>query len=267
MSSDSDQKRVSFNEIAQALNKGIVGADPSRAERLERLQTVRRAKTTVMERERARLSQKLGAEHPRVMELTRKIQVNQGLVRDLSAEVVRARTEVPQADKSAWILYGHVRNKKLEGVPNLTVALYDAKGNWIEQVGYACTDTNGHYKIVYRLGKETVGIAPGASPGDRPTEGPQVFIHVLDQQRRHLYVDKEPLMPQLGHVDVREIILDGDAGTCIPPEPPTQPTPGPPQPEPGTSLATGGPDQPIDLPTPSSRGGKPSRKSGKGKDQ
>jgi hypothetical protein len=207
-------KPPSFDEVSREFDKGAADADQLRAEQLEHLVVVRNAKASRLKREQDRLTKKLGASDPRVAELSQRRNMNTLLVRDLNFETARARTEIPQVDPKTWVLFGFVRDKDFKGVPNLTVALYDDKGNWIEQLGYACTGQDGSFKL------ESQNFASLKAP---------VFIHVLTGQAVRLYVDKVPLTPTGGRLDYRDIILSGDAQPCNPPTPnPREPvsTPG-----------------------------------------
>jgi hypothetical protein len=233
MASQSETKRIPFTAVAQTLEQSIDGADPARATGLQDLHRVRAAKTQGMEREQARLSQKLGARDPRVLALNQRIELNRGFVRDLAIEIDHARTEAPIADENTWIVHGFVRDKELTGIPNLTVAIYDENGTWIQALGFACTNERGYFKLSFSRTdktedseKPTVSIAAAAGTA---TRGPEVFIHVLDKSGAHLHVDKRPLTPQLGNVDYREIILGNGTGTCRPPED-AAPKPGPQEP-------------------------------------
>lgn len=233
MASQTETKRIPFNTISQALEQGIAGADPTRATGLQDLHRVRAAKTKGMEREQARLGQKLGARDPRVLALNQRIESNRGFVRDLAIEIDHARTEAPVADKDTWIVHGFVRDKELAGIPNLTVAIYDEKGTWIQALGFACTDERGYFKLSFTSTKAGTGTSTfttaastvSATITAAATSGPEFFIHVLDKTGTHLFIDKRPLTPQLGNVDFREIILGND--TCRPPADATAPKPGP----------------------------------------
>jgi hypothetical protein len=231
MASQSETKRIPFSTISQALEQGIAGADPARATGLQDLHRVRAAKTKGMEREQVRLGQKLGARDRRVLALDQRIELNRGFVRDLAIEIDHARTEAPVADKNTWIVHGFVRDKELNGVPNLTVAIYDEKGTWIQALGFACTNERGYFKLSFssaRAGAGNSSFTTAASTVSATitaaTRGPEFFIHVLDKTGTHIGIDRRPLTPQLGNVDYREIILGND--TCRPPEDAIAPTPG-----------------------------------------
>lgn len=202
-----EEKRIPINEIAQTLEGAVAAADPLRAQGLEKLQRIRNIKAKSLAREQARLSQKLGPTHPRVLETLQKIQVNQELNRNLVREIERINVNIPQADENTWILHGHVLNSKLKGVPNLTVAIYDQWGNWIEKLGYGCTDKNGYFLISYKDNQEKARI----------NQEVKVFVRVFNQKSQLLHADKRPISPKLGQVDYIRIILGEDAGSCSPP--------------------------------------------------
>ncbi len=229
MASQTETKRVPFNAISQALEQAITGADPARATGLQDLHRVRAAKTKGMEREQARLGQKFGARDARVLALQQRIESDRGFVRDLAIEIDHARTEAPVADENTWIVHGFVRDKELTGIPNLTVAIFDEKGVWMREVGFACTDARGYFKLSFssaRAGEGTSTFSPAAATTRAATRVPEFFIHVLDKTGSHICIDKRPLTPQLGNVDYREIILGNGTGTCRPPEDATAPKPG-----------------------------------------
>jgi hypothetical protein len=197
-------KEIAFTDISREVDSGVAGADALRADQLEQLIVARQAKETGLRREHARLTRKLGADHPRVTAIADRLTVNAGMRRDLTLESARAHTELPQVDATTWALLGVVRDKDLQGVPGVTVALYDRNGKWVEQLGYACTGENGQFRIEAR----NVG----------QVDGP-VYVHVLSGQSVDLYADRAPLAPAGGKVDYREILLSrkGQAGTCPPP--------------------------------------------------
>lgn len=214
-----------------------------------------------MEREQARLGQKLGALDPGVLALNQRIELNRGFVRDLVIEIDHARTEAPVAHETTWIVHGFVRDKELTGVPNLTVAIYDEKGTWIQALGFACTDERGYFKLSFTsatAGTGTSSFTPAASTvsatSAAATRSPEVFIHVLDKTGTHICIDKRPLTPQLGNVDYREIILGNGTGTCRPPEDATAPKPRPQDPA-GPVVTRPAPvEGPVTQPAPSPRG-------------
>jgi hypothetical protein len=221
MATQNETRSIPFSEIAQGLNQAFDSADPQRLTGLQNLQRVRTAKDTLLEREQARLSAKLGPDHPRVAALAFKRSANQDFKRDLSLGISRAQTPVVGADPDAWILHGFVRNAAHVGLPNLTIGLYDAKNQWIKELGYTCTDQNGYFQLrvqgVAAAGETTKLDAKTGAQVVVTATGGQVFIHVLSGKGGAQYVDSRALQPKLGQVDYREIVLDDAAGGCAPP--------------------------------------------------
>ncbi len=197
------ERKTKLDDIAGGIAEGLSRADEQRAAQFERLQFVRNAKATGLQREHARLSAKYGPEHPRVAALANKSALNLKFLSNIVTETIRARTEIPVVDKDTWILHGYVRDKSGAGLSNLTVALYDAGGDWIEDLGHACTAANGHFRI--------------KTTGDSIRRERSVYIRVLNNQAQHLYASKSALIPAPGEVDYREIVLDGEGQICSPP--------------------------------------------------
>lgn len=209
-----EQRKIKLDDIARGIGSGLDRADEIRAAKYEHLQFVRNAKATSLQREYARLSAKYGPDHPRVKATGQKAVHNLGLLGNIVAETIRARTEIPVADEETWILHGYVRDKNGGGLAHLTVALYDRGGEWIDELGHACTAANGYFKI------ESTGDALGRKR--------QAYIRVLNNQAQHLYAAEKPLVPAPGEVDYREIVLTGEGQVCAPPgvsrdEPTTDP--------------------------------------------
>jgi hypothetical protein len=196
-------KQITLDQIAQGIDKGLNTADEQRASAFDRLQYVRRAKSTSLQKEQARLSAKYGTDHPRVQTLGNKVVLNEGLWANVVAETIRAKTEIPVVDARTWVLHGYVRLKDGGGVPNLTVGLYDDQGEWVQALGHACTAPNGYFRI-----KSTSNILSDNIP---------VYVRVLNHQAEHLYADQKALRPAAGHLDYREIVLTGEGQVCAPP--------------------------------------------------
>jgi protocatechuate 3,4-dioxygenase beta subunit len=203
------EKTITVDDVSRGLDKGLNTADQERAATIERLQSVRSAKATSLQREQTRLTLKYGADHPRVQALAGRAALNQGLVSNLAAETARAKIEIPTADENTWVFHGYVRDQSGRGLPELTVAPYDKSdrsGNWVKDLGYVCTNDQGYFTLAVANLKD--GTAATAFP------------RVLNSQGATLYCGSQPLTVQAGQVDYREIIISGDPVDCAPPPPP-----------------------------------------------
>lgn len=192
----------SVNQISQALLNNLPEVDRLRATALDDLKFLRTARAAGLQSEHKRQIANLGADHPRVAELVVRLVDNEEFIRGLATESERTRVPVPAADKETWILHGFVRDLQQRGVPNVTVALYDASGNWIQQLGYAGTSTNGYFRL------EARSLA---------NLKPPLFVRVLTGRAAHLHTDNVPLTPEAGTVLYHEVVISGEQ-TGTPPD-------------------------------------------------
>ena len=203
------QQRLTKKEIIEKINDSFDSIENLRSGGLERIKLFHAVKNKALEKEKKRLSAKLGSDHPRVKRVAARLQYNQGLFKDLNVEIERAKITVPSADKDSWMLHGRVLEKDKKGVPGLTVGLYDENGNWTRELGYGCTDKLGYFSIIYTLKGKTKREVP---------ETMKLFLYVSDKNCKILYKDAEPLFVNFGQIDYREIYLT-DEEICQPPEP------------------------------------------------
>ncbi|HEY3038875.1 MAG TPA: hypothetical protein VGJ66_09075 [Pyrinomonadaceae bacterium] len=196
-----DAAEDALNQISRALQDNLPEVDRLRATALEDLHLLRSARAEGLLSEQERLTGKLGADDPRVAEIALRRADNDELISGLAVESERARVAVPEVDKETWVLHGFVRDQQLRGVAGVTVALYDASGNWMQQLGYAGTSANGYFRL------EARSLA---------NLKPPLFVHVLTSQAAHLHTDNVPLTPELGSVLYHEIVVSG-AQTGTPP--------------------------------------------------
>lgn len=197
------ERKFKIDDFKSGAQTGLVDADARRAESFDQLRLARRAVGTSVAREQARLARKYGPDHPRVVALAARAAFNQGMVKDITLEAERARTDIPAVGEDEWVLHGYVRDAQLRGVANLTVALYDEGGKWQSGLGHACTEKDGYFL----LRNSTSAVR----------EGRPVYLRVLSPNSEHLYADKSALTPEPGRLDYREVSLTGEVQTCTPP--------------------------------------------------
>jgi PKD repeat protein len=98
-------------------------------------------------------------------------------------------------------------NQEIQGIPNLTVSLVNRKGEWVQELGRACTDERGYFALIY---------PPQNSESTSPMPTEPVFLMVSDRDRRVLHRSSEPLLVKPGQIIYREIFLS-DSPECSPP--------------------------------------------------
>jgi len=199
-------------QVKHELDQAIKSADPVRAESLQKLQRLRSARTKNQERERVRLTEKLGGEHPKVMALQAKIDTNYEVARNLKMESVRAQTVAPKVEKDSWLVHGRVINERLEAIPGMKTALYDRTGCPIETCGSEITDKTGYFNLTIK------NVADDTRATSKTNEQMEGFLYVLDKGNVTVHKDKRPLPIKAGQVQYLEVVLneEGLVGTPRP---------------------------------------------------
>ena len=151
---------IPVETVAKTVAAQVDSLDPQRAAAFDHLQALRVVREQGYAREQKRLARKFGDDHARVTAVVERAQMNAGLRRDIGLEQARAAVEAPAVDKDGYVFHGFVRNTAGQGVPELTVALYDEKGEWVREMGFGCTDARGYFILRYqRAGKDATGSA------------------------------------------------------------------------------------------------------------
>lgn len=206
---------VTQAQVKDELDNTLKTADPVRITSLQKFERVRSARTKNQEREKLRLSEKLGAKHPRVMALQAKIDSNNDIARNLKWESVRAGTEVPKLESDNWLVHGRISNNRLDAVTGMRAALYDRSGCPVKTCGSDITDKTGYFNLTI---KNVDNTFPGSS-GE--TEHQEVFLYILNKDDVTVYKDKRPLSIQAGQMQYLETVLN-DEDIDRPPLPKTR---------------------------------------------
>jgi hypothetical protein len=203
-------KSIPLGDTIRSVTSGVTEIDAFRATAYGVLLTVRGVKDQQLSREQKLLEIEYGPNDPRVAAVKSKLGINQAIRTDLTVAQIQAATPRPAVDSSSYVFHGFIRNLQRQARPSLTVALYDANGSWVRELGYSCTDQNGYFLL--RFAQPSSGVkAAGAALGS-------LEVRVYDSQQKLLYSDQTPLTPKLGNVDYRLIILGDSAdGWCPPP--------------------------------------------------
>jgi hypothetical protein len=161
---------MSHDDIAQTLTGSLAGVDATRAARFNELSQVRNAKSRSLAREQALLAQKHGtAALPRIAQAQQRFAAGERLRREIAVMTELAETPLPEADPDQLIVHGFVRRRSDRvGIPGLTLALTDRDGNWLRELGYACTDERGYFLLDPML-RESQAAEAGAEAGDIKT--------------------------------------------------------------------------------------------------
>jgi len=195
-------------EIIQSLDNALSTLDAERRKGLEKMQQLQAIKQASLEKEKTRLGEKYGADHPKVEKISKRISDLTGSQTELTIEVERSSIEVPDFNVNTWMVHGRVLDQDKTPLSGLTVSLSDADNKWFEPLGHACTNEKGYYAIRYQVeeGEES------KIPADK-----DLFLTVTDNELNLLHRETEPVNVEIGQIDLRIIMID-NLSVCEPPE-------------------------------------------------
>ena len=160
---------------------------------VQQLQTV---KSRSLEREKQRLSEKLGVDHPRVKAIAARLEFNNNRMSVLKKEITKLDIKVADVDRNTVMIHGRILDKHQQPLPGLTAALADEKGKWIRAYGYSSSDEKGYFSIK---------VAPDQTEKEDVIE--TVYLLVTDRAQKVLYLDKAGIVLDVGRIHYREVVL------------------------------------------------------------
>lgn len=194
--------RKPVDEVVDGLEKAFGELDQSRAAGLGELADINEARLHALGRDYKRLEEKLGAEHPRVVALSRSIELGGAVVAELRIEQATAAVTPPGVDEKSWALHGRVLDARRRPQKGLTIGLYQGDV-LVKEFGVAATDGNGYFALK-------------ASPGPESRQQ-HLSIRVL-RDGRVIHIDDREVVIQPGSSEFREIVLGDDTIVATPPE-------------------------------------------------
>ncbi len=197
---------VSNDEILRAVDERTVGADEARQDRLVALEVVSGVRNVILERELKRLTDKHGANHPRVAEAESRLRASSAALRTLRFEIERTLLTPPRPSDEAWIVFGLVRGADGALLRDVIVALADEKGNVIAPDKPVPTEKDGAFTIALTL-PHRVRKARTAETDEEDKAGGTVHLEVFRGQNKRIAVDTIDFRPAAAVVDYREIVV------------------------------------------------------------
>lgn len=199
---------MNVNDATKAFRQQLLQADPLRARGLDALAQIRRGRAAGLEREHKRLIEVYGKDDPRVLATERRLASDRALVVQVTREAERAKAVVLEVGEGRWVLHGHVLCADLAGVPDVTISLHDADGRWIEQLGRACSDERGYFRL------EAQVVNAESEEAARVTT---VRLRAHDVESTLLQASDQPITVREGAAEYVEVRLGEKPRECPPP--------------------------------------------------
>ncbi len=161
-------------------------------------------KTALQRRELDRLSQKYGAQHPTVQRITGAIAHSSKLAKAIQMQQVRADNPVLPAAAGTCLIQGIAMNKEGKPKAGITVSLFAKDQTWVRELGYACTDASGIFKLLITDARALEQYA-----------GLPLFLTATNDRQEVLCRDTAEITVANGETRVRHLVMDDR--NCPPP--------------------------------------------------
>ncbi len=200
-------QKISTEGTGNRFNEGFECMDDTKIAGLESMALVQDVKANLKAREAERLEAKYGSRSPQVVKARAKVKYHETVRPGIQEQVKIASIKTPPLDIDSWRIQGRVVNQELQGIEKLTVSLFDNEGNWIRELGQACTDENGFFAITYQ---------DEQGHGNEKFKDQPLILTASDKDQQVLHQEEEPLFLEIGKIDYRLIIL-GEEKCVTPP--------------------------------------------------
>jgi hypothetical protein len=179
-------------EASRAAEALLDAADGRRAEALDTLELVHRARARVLGRAVERLE---AQEDPRAETLAAAVEATHDVARRLKVEAARARLEELEPAEEAAKVHGHVLDERLEPVAGANVHVVDERGKRIRGAT-ASTNADGYFVLEWSPPRGREGEAEHA-----------VRLRVTTGAARVLHEEPSPRPRAVGAVEYTEIVV------------------------------------------------------------
>ena len=178
-------KKITTEEAGNRLIEGFECMDDAKLNGLESGAQIQDVKSSLKMREAKRLEVKYGINSPQVVKAQSKVNYYNTAKVGLAEQVQMAGVKTPRFEADSWRFQGRVINTQNQGLSGLTVSFFDENGNWIRELGQACTDEKGYFFITYKKeGRNVIAQDEASDQALIPT--------VSDDNKAVLHQEDEP---------------------------------------------------------------------------
>jgi hypothetical protein len=190
-------KEVKPEDLMQHLLAALQLYGQAQTALLDEFASLQDQRTERMKKAGARIADKLGDDHPRVVALRRTrdraIKMRRGL-RDNATRTGKLRELKPYE----WMVYGQVVDHQGEPAPDLVVRVFDKDRQFDDVLGYTTTDKLGDFQLVYH---ERAFHEPGEG-------APELYLRVEDAEGNELFSTEEEIRYEAGRIEYYLIELE-----------------------------------------------------------
>jgi hypothetical protein len=194
---------LNTDQFVKKTDDALTQLDGVRTEQMQLAKDLLATKDKFQQKERERLIRKYGIEHPEVKKIEARLAFNQQLFPAVDANIDQSAINTEPFSLTTWRVYGFVYDSKGNPLEKITVLLTNPDQQPLPALPYACTNPKGYYAIT--LTREQIA--------DKKTG--LLLAVTTSTNQPPIIVSKEPILPNLGKMEFRDIILNQDQ--CPPP--------------------------------------------------
>jgi hypothetical protein len=184
-------------DAARATEAVLTAADEGRAQALETLELVHRARANLLDRAVEGLDVRTD---PRAQVLASAAEATNIVAQRLRVEAARARIKEPPPAEATAKVHGHVIDERLDPVEGVNVQVVDMRGRRVRGAS-AATDPQGYFVLEW------------TPPGGRGTKTvAEVRLRVMKGSSRVLHEERAPRRRAAGDVEYAEIVVPAEQG-------------------------------------------------------
>ncbi len=197
--------KLTNKEVAQCLEESLDVMESDHATQVVLSGELQSNLDLALVRERKRLVSKYGENHTRVTKIDQRLVNHSKWAAGIRETISRNGSNIPAPDANAWRVYGTVFDSTGQGLPGLTLSLFNEKGEWAKPLGHVCADENGYYVFAI-TNKELTSKYKGKA----------LFLTVTDANNKVLHREKDASAIEPGGYENRDIVLSSEV--CPPPQ-------------------------------------------------
>jgi hypothetical protein len=183
----------------ESIEEDLTELADDRLEALNKFKNLQIIKRVQLQYESARLSKKLGKDHPRTKQLNQRLKRNLEVINALIVEEQIARIKVPEVPKSDTLIHGRITDRNSRGIWGVNVCLSDADEHIFSKMGIPRLDDTGYYSFV--IDQDTF-----EKISDVLEKG--IYIAICSKKCKVIHRECDPIKIKKGGKLVIDLVLD-----------------------------------------------------------
>lgn len=205
-----ENNQMNIEQQASALKSGVDDLQGLREKQYRQAIHLHEMHSANRKREQERLAKKYGKSDERVISAKRQSKQYAQYGQSLAMQERRTSQAMQTAPKGGFALQGMVVSESKKPQTNLSLGLSNVEGQWLRDIGAACTDENGFYRF-------SIDAKMVAQYKDQ-----KLVLAVFNENKEVIYRDRLPVRMVPDKTETRNIVLP-DKVCQLPQDQPIEP--------------------------------------------